>query len=92
MAGTRDYLFNPQALYNLLIHYTDGQVPMNGEVVGMVNSELLPRKIGLVVRSDEWEESTPLHLGYDGRRTMSWSKGMGGDPVWSQREETPRRQ
>jgi hypothetical protein len=90
--ATKDYHFSVDSLLQLLVHYTDGSVPMNGEVLEMKVHRDMARKVGLVVRSHEWTEETPLFLGYDGRRTMSWYKGSNGDPVWEQKNDTPTRQ
>lgn len=90
--GVKEYEFGPQDLLHLLTHYTDGEVPISGECVAVLQHPHLVRKIGLIVQSEEWTEGEPLFLGYDGKRTMSWSKSDGGEPVWEQREETPRRQ
>lgn len=89
--GVKDYEFSPQDLLNLLCHYTDGAVPLNGEVKALLSHPQIERKIALVVESDEWESSEPLFLGYDGKRTMSWSKD-GTETPWEQRAETPNRQ
>lgn len=92
MPGTKDFYFEPAALLGLLTHYTDGIVPMNGEVMEFLLHPSMKRKIGLAVASDEWTTMDPLFLGYDGRRVMSWSKEFGGDTKWEQRNETPQRQ
>lgn len=84
-------VFEPSNLYNLLVHYTDGECPLNGEVRNVLVHPALERFVALSVRSDEWQEETPLHLRYDGKRTMSWVKGV-ERAEWAQREETPRRQ
>jgi len=88
----KEYFFTPQDLLQLLVHYTDGAVPMNGEVLELGVHKGLQRKIGLLISSDEWDSAEPLFLGYDGKRTMSWSKDTPGDPRWEQRAETPGRQ
>lgn len=87
----KEYEFGPQDLMQLLCHYFDGLVPMNGEVVDIRVNPRMERKIALLVTSDEWEHDEPLFLGYDGKRTMSWSKS-GEDNPWQQRAETPTRQ
>lgn len=93
MAGTKDLIFDPQDLLHLLVHYTDGEVPLSGEVTDFLVNPKLQRKIGLVVESPEWDTSVPLFLGYDGKRVRSWAKIEGKtDPVWEERNETPRRQ
>lgn len=89
--GTKDYEFAAQDLYNLLIHYTDGLVPLNGEVRELLVNKHLARKVGIVVESNEWETETPLFLNYDGKRVRSWSKGEDG-MKWEELNETPRRQ
>ena len=88
---TKDYHFNPQTLLALLTHYTDGIVPMNGEVLKVLVHPDIQRKIALEVRSEEWTDMTPLFLGYDGKRTSSWSKGQ-EDVQWKEREGTPHHQ
>lgn len=88
---TKEYFFSPEDLYQLLVHYTDGGVPLNGEVTDFLVHPQMHRKIGLLVLSDEWDRKDPLFLGYDGRRTMSWAKGQ-DDVGWLERNETPNRQ
>ena len=93
MAGTKDLVFEPQDLLNLLTHYTDGEVPLGGKVCDFLVHPAMSRKIGLVVESDECDTAQPLFLGYDGKRVRSWAKLPGrADPVWEQRAETPGRQ
>lgn len=89
--GQKTYEFSPQDLLALLTHYTDGQIPLNGEVVNILVHPNVARKIALVVDSDEWESADPLFLGYDGKRTRSWSAD-GTETEWLQRAETPNRQ
>lgn len=93
MAGTKDLVFNPSDLLNLLTHYTDGEVPLGGEVTDFLVHPQLQRKIGLIVVSNEWQTSEPLFLGYDGKRIRSWANVDGkSEPVWEERNETPGRQ
>lgn len=89
--GQKIYEFGPQDLLQLLTHYTEGAVPMNGEVTNILVHPNVARKIALVVDSDEWETQDPLFLGYDGKRTRSWS-ASGEETPWEQRAETPKRQ
>lgn len=88
----KEYEFSAQALYNLLVHYTDGGVPLNGTVTAILQHPQMQRKIALVVESAEWDEGAPLFIQYDGRRVRSWSKGTVGDPQWDEVNETPRLQ
>lgn len=90
-AHTKEYHFAPQDLYNLLVHYTDGMVPLNGEVKFIMTHPSLSRKIGIVVDSDEWETIDPLFLHYDGKRVRTWYKGEEGSK-YEQLNDTPNRQ
>jgi hypothetical protein len=91
MAGIKRIEFDPRAIMALLTHYTDGEVPLNGEVRAVVTNEYLSRYFALLVESDEWQEQTPLHIRYQGKRTLSWKKGQEHAP-WKQKNETPKRQ
>lgn len=89
MAGQKSFIFDPQDLYNLLVHYTDGAVPLNGKVVVPLVNPLLMRMVGLLVESDEWTTPVPLHIRYDGKRIASWQQGA--EPsAFQQKNETPR--
>lgn len=91
MPGTKEYYFEGNDLLQLLCHYTDGGVPLNGNVTEIMVHRAMFRKVGLLVDSDEWQTADPLFLGYDGKRTMSWAKGD-GDVVWEEKNDTPNRQ
>lgn len=92
MAGSKEFFFEPDDLLHLLTHYTDGEVPMTAEVTDFLVHPHLQRKIGLLVKSPEWESDSILFLGYDGKRVSSWAKGEGQDKIkWEERNETPRR-
>jgi hypothetical protein len=92
MAGIKDLVFDPQDLKNLLTHYTEGEIPLSGEVTDFLVHPQLQRKIGLVITSEEWTSADPLFLGYDGKRVRSWANVDGHtEPVWEERAETPRR-
>lgn len=93
MAGTKEFFFKPDALLRLLTHYTDGEVPMNGEVTDFLVNEHLGRAIGLLVLSHEWQTPEPLHIRYDGKRIASWTQDSSNEGYsFEQREETPSRQ
>ncbi len=89
---TKEFHFSPEDLYNLLVHYTNGGVPLNGEVTDFLVHPQMRRKIGLLVLSDEWETKEPLFIGYDGKRSYTWTKGSGQDIKWEEKEETPKQQ
>lgn len=87
----KDFVFTPQDLYQLICHYTDGGVPLAGEVKDILVHPHMQRKIGLVVESGEWETDQPLFLSYDGKRVASWTKGQ-EEQTWEEKNETPNRQ
>lgn len=90
--GTKDLVFDPKDLLSLLIHYTDGEVPLSGKVTDFLVHPAMSRKIGLLIESPEWDSPEPLFLGYDGKRIRSWANVDGQrEPVWEQREDTPSR-
>lgn len=91
MSGSKTFILDPQDLYELICHYTDGAVPMEGQVSGVVANPYLTRMIGLRVESDEWTDPEPLHVRYEGKRTATWKQGQ-ERMDFEQREETPRRQ
>jgi hypothetical protein len=91
VAHQKAFVFGAEDLYALLVHYTDGEVPLHGEVKEVGVSPMLGRMIGICVASDEWETDEPLHIRYDCRRIATWVKGD-GEMEWGQREETPRLQ
>jgi len=85
------FILEPHDLLMLWCHYTDGEVPLNGEVKSVGVNPMLQRFVGLEVESDEWETLEPLQLRYEGKKVFSWSKGEGEKP-WTQSNETPTRQ
>jgi hypothetical protein len=91
MAGTKQLVFEPSNLYQLLVHYTDGGCPLAGEVKDILVHPMLARFVALRVVSDEWTQESPLHIRYEGQRTLSWVKGQENQP-WTQKNETPKRQ
>lgn len=89
MPGTKLLAFDPSNLYSLLVHYTDGECPLEGVVRNVLVHPSLSRFVALEVESDEWDTQEPLHIRYAGQRTMSWSKGQ-EEGEWAQRNETPK--
>lgn len=99
-------VFEPNDLLRLITHYTDGAVPLNGQVRNVAVSTRLPRWIGLEVESDEWANDEgailrgpgglelgqrPLHIRYEGKKIVSWG-GPQDEMQWRQANETPSRQ
>ena len=91
MPGVKQLVFDPSNLYSLLVHYTDGGVPMNGIVKDVLIHPQLSRYVALNVESDEWTTSEPLQIRYQGQRVMSWTKGE-EEGQWAQKNEAPRKQ
>jgi hypothetical protein len=94
-------VFEPEDLYQLLIHYVQGErLPMDGKVVNFGFSQFLSRWIGMEVESDSWpvEGYAPapgaqpmIHVRYEGKKTLSWGD-KGVDPAWKEAVEAPKRQ
>lgn len=91
MPGQKTFIIDAQDLYQLLVHHTDGDLPLAGEVREVGVNPYLGRMVGLYIWSDEWETDTPYQVRYDGRRVATWSKGD-GEMQFVQRNETPRLQ
>ena len=76
-------IFEAESLLRLLTAYYDGLVPMDAKAVQIGVSQYFRRYIGILVDSDQWSADAdiatkdgqwPLHLRYEGRRNMAWSK------------------
>jgi len=91
MPGQKTLVFEPANLYSLLVHYTDGVVPLNGEVREVLVHPSLSRVVALNVTSDEWEDAEPLQIRYEGQRTLTWTKGQ-ERAEWAKLCETPKKQ
>jgi len=93
MAHQKMFVFDPRDLARLLTHYTDGLVPLDGEVVNFGVNPFLVRMLGLEVESKEWDNWEPLHIRYNGKRVMSWQQGDKVEhPEWVEANDTPARQ
>ena len=89
MAGQKGFIFDPQDAYNLLIHYMDGELPLNGKVLQAGVNVYLPRMAQFLVESQEWTTNEPLQIRYDGKRVASWTAGQAA-MEFEQREDTPK--
>lgn len=88
---TKNYIFDPQDLQQLLVHYSDGAIPLNGVVTNVGVSALLQRVVMLEIESDEWDDDTPIHLRYDHHQRMATWKQEGGEMMdFQKRNDTPR--
>jgi hypothetical protein len=88
--SNKRYLFDPQDLKELLVHYSDGAVPLNGVVTNVGASALLQRVIMLEIESDEWEDADPVHIRYDHySRLATWKSGQ-GQMEFEQKNDNPK--
>ena len=92
MAGSKTFVFDPRDLLMLLTHYMDGVIPLDSTCNFAGFNPYLNRYIGLSVDSKEWTTMEPLHIRYDGRKILSWSKKDGDEMVWEKTPDTPGRQ
>jgi hypothetical protein len=92
VSAQKGFVFSAEDLYQLLVHYTDGECPLEGVVRQVGVNPYLERMVGLFVESDEWQEAEPLQVRYDPQRGVaSWSEGK-ESMEWGQRAETPKLQ
>lgn len=67
--GTKRIIFDLDTVMALLTHYSDGDVPLDGEVRQVLVSKLLQRYVVFEVASAQWRDAD-LPLGPDGRLPM----------------------
>lgn len=89
MSFQKSYIFDPLDLVQLLVHYTDGEVPLNGVVTNVGFHPALKRFIGIEIESDEFDTTEPLHIRYQGKKILSWAKGD-GEQNWVKANEATR--
>ncbi|MCX7946949.1 MAG: hypothetical protein N2557_08515, partial [Hydrogenophilus sp.] len=63
-------VFDPQSIIDLIVHYTDGQLPLSSEVTGLYNHPHLDRIIAFSVRSPEFDTPAILHFRYQDRKVL----------------------
>lgn len=78
------------SLYQLMVHYSDGRIPLGGEVKEFGYSKFLPRWLQLIVESHEWQTNVPLHLRFEGNKVMHLTQG--NDANWNPMNEDPSHQ
>jgi hypothetical protein len=98
MAHQRTVEFEPQSLLELLKHYAaeaDDSIPMDAELVHAGIHPHMHRWIGLWARG-KWSaelplgpdgRAKPLHVRYEGQRTMSWGGKADAEITWDKTEE-----
>ena len=73
--------FDVDSVLKLLVHYSDGELPLDSEVKNVQISRFLPRWINLVVEAKDWTDTPyeagdgyggqmPFMIRYEGKRTM----------------------
>jgi len=73
--------FDVDSVLKLLVHYSEGELPLNSEVKQVQISQYLPRWISLIVEADDWTGTPyeagdgyggiqPMMIRYEGKRTM----------------------
>ena len=87
---TKKIIFDGSTIINLLIAYFDGKIPLDAKILNVGSSQFLQRWIGIEISSEQWDAPEmpntsgamhPLHLRYEGRRNMRWSKADGDKPI-----------
>lgn len=96
--------FDLNSLVKLLVHYTEGEIPLDSEAVQLLVSQKLPRWVALILRSKDWSGSSlataayggtePFHIRYECKRLMKWQGDPDGYGVWSNQGdiEAPKQQ
>ena len=102
-AKTRRVEFDNESLINLMIHYSEGELPLNSVLKSLSASQMIPRWICLIIEADEWKDTPyekagfggqqPFLFRYEGKRVMTLQHLQ--DPIaWSDEGEIekPKRQ
>ena len=95
-------VFDPQDLYQLLLHYDDGKsLPLHGLVKGFAVSPILQRFLGLEVQADSWPTGAiegnasnvmpMVHIRYEGKKVMNWTDKH-EEVAWTEAPDAPNRQ
>lgn len=97
-------VFEIESLKDLLVHYTDGAIPLDSTAVSFDVNQFLQRYIGIVVQSSGWPVAdavgpdgmlVPLHIRYEGNRVLKIERPQDAGPEsWSEygEMEAPKRQ
>jgi hypothetical protein len=78
--GSKILVISPESLRDLLVHYTDGVVPLDARIISIGTSQYFQRWIGIEMESGQWsgdkaensEAYSPLHLRYEGKKILTW--------------------
>lgn len=94
--ATQRVIFEGESLLRLLTAYFDGKIPLDAKLLFVGAGQQLQRWIGLWVESEQWGSDgevegghglVPLHLRYEGRRNLSWTKRDGNEIDWGREGE-----
>lgn len=86
--------FDVDSLLKLLVHYSEGELPLTSKVVNIQISKFLPRWVSLIVEADDWANTPyeagdgyggqmPMMIRYEGKRVMTLDH-LQDAPTWSQ--------
>ena len=98
MAGSKLIVFDANDFVKLLVHYTEGRVPIDAELKSLGVGTRMKRQIGMLLRSEQWPREEldasgnfyhPLHIRYEGKKIMSWGK-KGSEVFWQDQNATPK--
>lgn len=97
-------IFDLDSLLKLLVHYSEGEIPLTSEALTFEVSPYLQRYLSMLVQSPEWSESSdsvdpvtrelpPIHFRYEGNRVLKLNR-PGDIPQWGAEGavEAPKRQ
>lgn len=81
MAGTKTLILTPETLMSFLTHYTEGEIPLDGRILGVGANAALNRLIGIVIEGD-WSTDDvkpdgtfdPYHFRLHGHKMKTWSR------------------
>lgn len=95
--------FDAESILQLLVHYTqdhEDRVPLDAQLLSAGVSAFIPRWVMLEAKSEnEWKdipidttlkEPAPLHVRFEGRKTMSWGQDKTAPITWSDTIESPK--
>lgn len=89
--GKRLIVIDADDLIALLTFYTDGDVPLDTELITIGFSPYLERYVLLQTTSAQWKEAPinpklgvvePLIVRYEGKKTLSWNNNPGEEYEW----------
>lgn len=90
--ATRAIEFDPEDALKLLVHYSNGKVPLDGRIIEFGFNPQLWNYLGFRIETNE-DGPPMIHVRYEGRKVMTYDER--GKPIEWKGEgegfETPRR-